>query len=661
MSFFNNLSLKFKILFLVILPLVTMFALMSLMLSASYKTLQADRALQVQISVSTKLSLLVHEMQKERGMSAGFLASKGASFASELKAQRVLTDKALANFKQSVESLDLTQQYKDILQVGFNELKALESTRENADKHAPASTIIPYYTKTIDALLQSIVESTNLVDESQTTRLMFGYMNFLYAKESAGLERATGNAIFAANTPSSNTLYETFLSLISKQEVYNDVFLDFGDQQSVDLYKNSLNDMSFQQVNSMRQSLKAKHQEGDYGIAAKDWWDIITEKIELLKSVEDNAANHLSAELTNKTKKQQSYFFSILALEIVVFIFTLLFCVLITKSILANLNNVNHKLNFIITNKAINEKINISSQDEVGKMAGSVNTFLKYIHGIFSKIFTAIKSNKTAVQTLAQISEKLETNTQEIEKISQNNVQIGDKSKKMINKSVELLVLAKNELQKVLTNVEEARAIVENISNKILESAAKERDNSNKIQALSSEAQNVQRVLASINEIAEQTNLLALNAAIEAARAGEYGRGFAVVADEVRQLAEHTENSVNETNAVLKNILQSITEVIGEMDESSDSMERLLKDSATMRESIASLSSTINQTIEQYATSQEMINKVNESVSTLIENGIQIDLNVKDLAQINEKCQQTSEELELKTNELNKSLSEFRL
>ncbi len=70
------------------------------------------------------------------------------------------------------------------------------------------------------------------------------------------------------------------------------------------------------------------------------------------------------------------------------------------------------------------------------------------------------------------------------------------------------------------------------------------------IESLEQVAADIGEIGSSVADVSDQTSLLALNATIEAARAGDAGTGFAVVADEVRALAETSEASAGEIQAL---------------------------------------------------------------------------------------------------------------
>ena len=133
----------------------------------------------------------------------------------------------------------------------------------------------------------------------------------------------------------------------------------------------------------------------------------------------------------------------------------------------------------------------------------------------------------------------------------------------------------------------------------IIDASKRELDLSQSIRTLSSEADQVKKVVSFISEIAEQTNLLALNAAIEAARAGQHGRGFAVVADEIRKLAEQIDHSLHEIDSTIETIAASI-------DTAGATMEKNTKALQTMTAKTDDIQDEVNKTQAEMQTSIDL-------------------------------------------------------
>ena len=120
---------------------------------------------------------------------------------------------------------------------------------------------------------------------------------------------------------------------------------------------------------------------------------------------------------------------------------------------------------------------------------------------------------------------------------------------------------------------------------------------------LTQDSEQIGKVIDVIKAVAEQTNLLALNAAIEAARAGEQGRGFAVVADEVRSLAQRTQDSTKEIEALIVTLQQGTQAAATLM---ASSRERTLD------------------TVELAQKADLAITEINQSIGTIQEMSLQI-------------------------------------
>ena len=107
MAFFRSLSIRTKLGVLILVPLIGLLIFSGITVKDKYSTTTQMSAIIQMVSLSVKAGELVHELQKERGLTAGFLSSKGQKFQSELVEQRKRSDKLLHNYREFLKVIPL--------------------------------------------------------------------------------------------------------------------------------------------------------------------------------------------------------------------------------------------------------------------------------------------------------------------------------------------------------------------------------------------------------------------------------------------------------------------------------------------------------------------------------------------------------------------------
>ncbi|WP_419782219.1 methyl-accepting chemotaxis protein [Malaciobacter marinus] len=255
---FKDLSIKTKLSILVLIPMFFIIVLGASFIYQEYEYKQEYSTLKQIVKIDSDISLVIHELQKERGMFVSYLSSKGKNFKNEITNQIQNSDEKIDILKNSYQTLNkdsVDNKNLNLFEEFFNKLTNIKNKR-NLAKNMQISTkeVLDYYSKLNSILLDFIARSSAISKNSQMTRQILAYYNFLMAKEKAGIERAVGSKTLLEGT-FNERMFSKFTSLISTQNSYMNEFEIYSKKENLSYVKQALNDSSINKVQDIRDIL----------------------------------------------------------------------------------------------------------------------------------------------------------------------------------------------------------------------------------------------------------------------------------------------------------------------------------------------------------------------------------------------------------------------
>lgn len=331
------------------------------------------------------------------------------------------------------------------------------------------------------------------------------------------------------------------------------------------------------------------------------------------------------------------------------------------KSIITPLDKLKNAFEEIETSSNLTIRTQVDSGDELGAVSRSFDSLLQKFHETLTEVVSIVSRLNNASNQLASSSETTSTH------IRNQRLETDMVATAMNEMAMTAQEVAQNAAN-TATGAEDANHqavqghdIVSNTVTGISDLASGIQTASESINKVSSDSQEIGRVLDVIKGIAEQTNLLALNAAIEAARAGEQGRGFAVVADEVRSLASRTESSTQEIQQMIERLQQGSEHAVALMQTSNTQADKSVEQASSAGNALQKITesvASINDMAAQIATAAEEQTSVNEEINRNITNISTISDSTSTEA---DNTHQSSRELEELARNLNLLVSQFKV
>lgn len=567
-----NIGIRERLLAVLILPLLIVAGFVVSSMLANHALWRTALDTERTVALAVKAGAAAHYLQIERGATAGYLQSGGKRFADVLPGYRANTDQAVQGVEQAFAELaaeaGAAQALSAATQAARKSLAQLRDTRAGADRFAiAAAESSAFYTSTIATLLKTVNVASSAVADGGAAKRLAALEMLLHAKEYAGQERATMVPVFTADRIE-RAQYRGLNERIGKQLAFVSALSSLAEPTHWQAYLQAVNGQPETAVEALRARL---HDSAEgFGVTPETWFSTTTARIDAMLTVEQRVSGDLLAWAGEQAEEAQRAMFVAALLGTLAIALTLVFGMVIIRSITRPLATLQDVLVRVETSGDCSLRAGLTGRDEVGRTAAAFDRMMARIAALIGETRQSADAIAAAAQSMSAAGAQVEKGSDAqseaasavVASVQQTAVSISETASNA-RVADATAVQARADIETTLAAVRETADNVDSLAGMI--DAA-----SGDIVRLAESSRQIDGIVRTIKDIADQTNLLALNAAIEAARAGEQGRGFAVVADEVRKLAENTSAATNVISGLIGGIQGQVDAAVAHMQKAND-------------------------------------------------------------------------------------------
>ena len=323
----------------------------------------------------------------------------------------------------------------------------------------------------------------------------------------------------------------------------------------------------------------------------------------------------------------------------------------------------------------LTKRLNVSSADEIGDLAGWFNKFIERMQTLIGDFSQNVISLNASSQNLEGIAENLSSHADTVslksttvasatEEMSSNLFLVAEASEQTTT-NVAMVAAATEEMNSTFNEITQSSEKARSVT---MDAVAKARKASDRVNELGAAATEINKVTEVITEISEQTNLLALNATIEAARAGEAGKGFAVVANEIKELARQTAEATRDIKNKIDGIQSSTHGAVMEITDISNVIHAVNESVTSITTAVREQDIATREISKNVAEASMGIQKVHENISQSsdVASGIareiaDVNMSARDVAQNSSQVNKGAEELAGIADQLKRQVGRFKI